>query len=81
MFRYIDQYISTYNSCLQTKPIHYLSLKELYLLFVLNIRWETISIDFVVKVSKFVKFDMMMIVVNSVSKKAYFILTYSTITI
>ena len=49
MSRYISQYVSTCNLYLQTKPICHLPLKELYPLLMLNTRWKTISIDFIIE--------------------------------
>ena len=81
MSRYVGQYISTCDLCLQIKPICHLSLRELYLLPVPNIKQETISVDFVVKIYKSVGFNMIITVVDLVSKGAHFILTHTMVTI
>jgi len=47
----------------------------------LNERWEAISIKFIVELSKFIKFNIVMIVVDLVSKKTYFVSTHITVTI
>jgi len=46
-----------------------------------NARWDTISVDFVVELPKLLGFDIVMIVVNSVFKRAYFILIHIIITV
>ena len=74
MFWYIRQYVSTCNLCLQIKPIQ-------YTLLVLEIQWNTLSIDFIVELPKLSRHDVVMTVVDSVLKKVYFILTYTTVTV
>ena len=46
-----------------------------------NIRWKTISIDFVIELPESIEFDIVIIVVNSVSKRAHFISTHTIVTI
>ena len=79
--RYIDQYISVYNLCMHMKIAHHLLFMEFHLLFVSDFKCKTINIDFIIELSKFIVFDTIMIVVDSISKKMHFILTYNTITI
>jgi len=76
MSKYISQYYNTYNLYLQTKLICYISLRELHLLLVSNTKWKTISIDFIVKLLESIRFN---VVVNSVSKRAYFISTHTMV--
>ena len=45
-----------------------------------NIRWKTMNINFIVKLLEFIIFDIVMTVIDSVSKKTHFILIYITIT-
>jgi len=47
----------------------------------LNIRWKTISIDFIIKLSKYIEFDAVITIVDSVSKRAHFVFTHTTVTI
>jgi len=56
-------------------------MKELYSLPMLNTSWETISINFIVEFPESTEFDMIMAVVDSISKRAYFIPTHTIITI
>ena len=81
MLKYIVQYVNTYNFCLHTKPAQYLLFGKLYFLLIPNTRWEIISIDFIVELSEFVSFNIVMTVVNLVSKRIYFILMHMTITV
>jgi len=46
-----------------------------------NIRLETINVDFVVKLYESVGFNMIITVVDSVSKRAHFILIHTIVTI
>jgi len=81
MLRYISQYVSTFNLCLCTKIACYLSLRELYSLLLSNARWETISIDFVMKLPEFMSCKAVVKVIDSVFKRTYFIPTDITVTI
>jgi len=49
MSRYIGQYVSTCDLCLRTKPWQHSPVGELQLLSILDVRWDTLSVDFVVK--------------------------------
>jgi len=49
MSRYIGQYVSTYDLCLQTKPWQHSLVGELQPLSVPDAQWDTLSVDFVVK--------------------------------
>ena len=81
MSRYIGQYISTCSLCLCTKPVRHPPTGELYPLPILEEQWNTLSIDFVVELPKSEKCDTVMSVVDLVSKRTYFILTYTMVTI
>ena len=78
MFWYVSQYIGIYDLCI--KPIQYLPLGELIPLAVINTRWDTISMNFVVKLPELSEYNVVMTVVDSVSKRAHFILTHTTVT-
>jgi len=79
MFWYIGQYISTYDLYLWTKVVRYSPAKELYLLSIPDTRWDTLSINFVVELPKSSAWNAVMIVVDLISKRAHFILTYTTV--
>jgi len=49
MSRYIGQYVSTCDLCLRTKPIRQAPVGELHPLRILDSRWDTLSVDFVVE--------------------------------
>jgi len=49
MSRYIGQYVSTCDLCLRTKPWQHSPVGELQLLSILDAWWDTLSVDFVVK--------------------------------
>jgi len=53
---------------------------ELYPLPVLETWWDTLSIDFIVELPKSSGHDVVIMVVDLVSKRAYFILMYTIVT-
>jgi len=81
MSRYIGQYVSTCNLCLRTKPIRQAPVGELHPLWILDSRWDTLSVDFVVELPFSSRHDAVMTVVDSVLKRAHFILTHMTVTV
>ena len=80
MSRYINQYISTCNLCLWTKPWQHSSVGKLQPLFVPDAQWDTLSINFVVKLLESSGHDAVMMVMDAVSKRVYFILIHTTVT-
>jgi len=80
MSRYIGQYVSTCDLCLRTKPIRQAPVGELHPLRIPDSRWDTLSVDFVVELLLSSGHDAVMTVVDSVSKRAHFILTHTTVT-
>ena len=77
---YIGQYVKTCDLCLHTKAQQHLPVRELSPLPILESCWETISIDFIVKLPESHGNDVIMNVVDSVSKVSHFIPTHTTIT-
>jgi len=80
MSRYIGQYVSTCDLCLRTKPIRQALVGELHSLQVLDLRWDTLSMDFVMELPLSSGHDAVMTVVDLVSKRAHFIPTHTTVT-
>jgi len=80
MSRYIGQYVSTCDLCLQTKPWRHSPVGELQLLSVPDARWDTLSVDFVVELPESSGHDAVMTVVDSVSKRVHFVPTHTTVT-
>lgn len=56
-------------------------MEELYLLLVLDIRQEIISVNFIMKLSKFIEFNIVITVVDFVFKRVHFVPTYTTVII
>ena len=81
MSRYIGQYMKTCDLCLCTKVQWSLPVRELSLLPTLESRWDTISVDFIVKLPESHGYDAIMNVIDSVSKVSHFIPTHTTITV
>jgi len=80
MSRYIGQYISTCDLCIRMKLIRQAPVGELHPLRIPDSRWDMLSVDFVVELPLSSGHDVVMTVVDSVSKRTYFILTYTTVT-
>ena len=80
MSRYIGQYMKTCDLCLQTKARRQPLTGELVPLPIPENRWDTISIDFIVKLPESSRYDAVMNVVDSVNKRAHFISTNTTVT-
>jgi len=80
MSRYIGQYVSTCDLCLQTKPWRHSPVGELQLLSVLETWWDTLGVDFVVELLESSGRDTVMTVVDAVSKRVHFIPTHTTVT-
>jgi len=64
MSRYIGQYVSTCDLCLRTKPTRQAPVGELHPLQILDSRWDTLSIDFVVELPSSSGHDAVMTVVD-----------------
>jgi Integrase zinc binding domain/RNase H-like domain found in reverse transcriptase/Chromo (CHRromatin Organisation MOdifier) domain len=79
MSRYISKYVSTCDMCLCTKPSHNPPTRELHPLPVSDAPWDTISVDFIVKLLESEGKDIVMVVVDSVTKRAHFVDTITTL--
>jgi len=73
MSRYISQYISTCNLCLQRKPWQYSPVGELQLLSVLDAQWDTLSVNFMVKLPESSEHNTIITVMDSISKRVHFV--------
>jgi len=80
MSRYIGQYVSTCDLCLRTKLIRQAPVGELHPLWIPDLRWDTLSVDFIMELPLSSGHDAVMTVVDSVSKRAHFIPTHMTMT-
>jgi len=80
MSRYIGQYISTCNLCLRMKPISQAPVGKLHFLRIPDLRLDTLSVDFIVKLPLSSRHNAVMTVVDSVFKQAYFIPTHTMVT-
>jgi len=81
MSRYIGQYMSTCDLCLQTKPWRHSPVGELQPLSVLDAWWDTLSIDFVVELPESSGHDAVMMVMDAVSKRVHFIPMHTIVTV
>ena len=77
---YIGQYVKTCDLCLHTKVQQSPPVGELSPLPTPESHWDTISIDFIVELPESHGYDVIMNVVDSVSKVSHFIPTHTTIT-
>jgi len=80
MSRYIGQYVSTCDLCLWTKPWRHSPVGELQPLSVPDARWDTLSVNFVVKLLESSGHNAVMTVVDSISKRVHFVPTHTTVT-
>jgi len=79
MSRYISQYVSTCDLCLQTKPWRHSPAGELQPLSVPDAWWDTLNIDFVVELPESSGHDAIMTVMDTVSKRVHFIPMHTTV--
>ena len=80
MSRYIGQYVSTYDLCLRTKPIRQAPVGKLHPLRILDLRWNMLSVDFIVELPLFSRCNAVITVVDLISKRAHFIPMHTTVT-
>ena len=80
MSRYIGQYISTCDLCLRTKPVRQALVSELHPLQILDLQQDMLSVDFVVELPLSSRCNVVITVVDSVSKQTYFIPIHTTVT-
>jgi len=80
MSRYIGQYVSTYDLCLRTKPIRQAPVGKLHPLRILDLRWNMLSVDFIVELPLSSRCNAVMTVVDLISKRAHFIPMHTTVT-
>ena len=79
MSKYIGKYISTCDMCLRTKSFRRPPTGELHPLPVPDAPWDTISVDFIVELPESAGYDSIMVTVDSVTKRAHFIPTVTTL--
>ena len=79
MSRYIGQYVGHCDLCLQTKVQRHLPVGELQPLLIPEDCWNTISIDFISELPESGGYDAIMVVIDSVGKRAHFDETLTTI--
>ena len=79
MSRYIGQYISTCDLCLRMKPWRHSLVSELQPLSVPDAWWDMLSIDFVVELPESSRYDTVMTVMDSISKRVHFVLMHTTV--
>ena len=80
MLRYIGQYTATCDLCLRTKVQRQPPTGHLEPLLTPDTRWHTVSVDFVVELPELDGHDSVMVVVDSLSKRAHFLPVNTTIT-
>jgi hypothetical protein len=80
MSRYIGIYVKHCDLCNRTKVQHRRPFGELHPSETPEAPWEVISVDFIVELPESHGYDAIMNIVDSVTKRAHFIPTHTTIT-
>ena len=80
MLQYVGQYVGHCDLCLWTKVQRHLPVGELQLLPIPEDCWNTISVDFISELPESGGYDAIMVVIDSVGKRAHFNETLTTIT-
>ena len=80
MSRYVGRYVATCDPCLQTKVQHQWPTGELQPFPVPEERWEVMSVDFIVELPESGGYDVIMVVIDLVGKRAHFMEMVTTIT-
>ena len=62
------------------KPWWHSPVGELQLLSILDAQWDMLSVNFVVKLPESSRHDAVMTVVDSISKRVYFVPMHTTVT-
>jgi len=79
MSRYVGRYVSTCDMCLWTKLFQHPPIGELHPLPIPSALWDTISVDFIVELPQSAGHHSIMVVIDSVVKRAHFISTVTKI--
>ena len=77
---YVGRYVSTCDICLRTKAHRHPPVGELHPLPIPDNPWDTVSVDFIVELPDLEGHDAVMVVVDSITKRAHFIPTFTTVT-
>ena len=80
MSQYVGSYVKTCDLCLRTKTQRQQPFSELTPLPTPEAHWDTISINFIVELPVSGGFNVVMVAVDSLGKRAHFIETVTTIT-
>ncbi|KAF8627674.1 hypothetical protein AX17_006150 [Amanita inopinata Kibby_2008] len=80
MARYISYYCQGRDMCLRTKVQRRAPAGELQPIPTPQRRWEEVTMDFIIELPESAGYDVIMVAVDRLSKRAHFIPTHTTIT-
>jgi len=76
----VQKFCKSCVTCMRSKPQHHRSYGSLQQLPILECPWNSISVDFIKKLSSSTGFNTILVIVDCLSKQAIFISTHNTIT-
>ena len=76
----VQKFCKSCVTCMRSKPQHHRLYRSLQQLPILEHPWNSISIDFIEKLPSSSGFDIILVIVDRLSKQVIFILTHDTIT-
>ena len=81
MRKVIARYLSNCETCTRIKPVRYKPYGQLKPLKIPFVRWNSVSIDFIIRLPESNGYNTILVVVDRLSKMAHYILTNEKVTL